>query len=85
MQAEVYERLHRMNAGFQEVLRGLAALQEHGAFERAALKRCADLVKETRAVLNSYLADTIEAAKTEEAGRRYLQRRKREQREDKGQ
>ena len=84
MQAQVYEWLHRINAGFQEVLHGLAALQEHRAFDRHELQRCASLAKETRAVANSYLTGAIEGAETEEAGRRYHQRRRRERRDETG-
>jgi hypothetical protein len=82
MQLEVYNWLRHINEGFGEVLTGLTALREHGAFHRRELDYFSDLAKETRASINSFLTAAIEIAETEDAGRRYAKRRRREKRED---
>jgi hypothetical protein len=75
---EVYEHLLRMNAGFDQAIRSLAALRRNGAFHRSMLERLAALSKETRSATNSYLASAIETAETEEAGRRFQKRKAQE-------
>ena len=78
MKLDIYEHLLRINAGFDQAIRGLAALQKHGAFHRSTLERFAKLSKETRAATNSYLASVIETDETNEAGRRFRERRAQE-------
>jgi hypothetical protein len=70
------------NRGFQQALEGLAALRQYPAFQARELDRCAALTKETRAVINSYLASIIEDAETTAAGRRYRKRRLQEKKEE---
>ena len=37
MKLDVYENLRRINAGYDQAIRSLAALRKHGAFHRGAL------------------------------------------------
>ena len=37
MKLDVYENLLRINAGYDQAIRSLAALRKHGAFHRGAL------------------------------------------------
>src|SRR5947207_9987400 len=48
MKLDVYENLLRINAGYDQAIRSLAALRKHGAFHRGALARFASLSKEDR-------------------------------------
>ena len=81
---DVYENLLRINAGFDEAIQGLAALRKHAAFHRSTLERFAALSKETRAATNSYVASVIETAETNEAGRRFRERRAQERADEQG-
>jgi hypothetical protein len=81
---DVYELLLRINAGFDQAIRGLAALQRHAAFHRSTLERFAALSKETRAATNSYVTSVIETAETNEAGRRFRERRAQERADEQG-
>jgi hypothetical protein len=78
----VYKHLFDTNAGFDQVVRGLAALRKNEAFLAQELDHFSVLAKETRAATNSYLIGVIEQAETDEAGRPFGRRREREQRED---
>jgi hypothetical protein len=82
MKLTVYEALLAINAGFSQVLRGLAAIRKDGAFLARELDHYSALAKEARAATNSYLTGVMESAETEEAGRRFGKRRERERRED---
>jgi hypothetical protein len=81
MKLPVYQHLLNLNAGFDQVVRSLAALRKHDIFQAKELDHYAVLAKEARAATNSYLIGVIERAETEEAGRRFGKRREREQRE----
>jgi hypothetical protein len=74
----IYKRLLDINAGFEQVVRGLAALRKNDAFLAKELDRFSALAKEARAATNSYLIGAIERAETDEAGRRFGKRRNRE-------
>ena len=74
MKLDVYERLLRINAGFEQVLRSLAALEKHRPFDAGELKRFRLRSRETQAALNSFLAAVIESAETDAAGRCFRQR-----------
>ena len=74
MEIDVYRYLLFINAGFDQAIRGLAALRKHRAFQRDELARFAALSKETRSAISSYLVSTIEIAETNEAGRRFRKR-----------
>ena len=69
---EVFQNLCDINAGFDRVMSGLAALSQQPGFGRRQLKRLRALSAETRSDMNSYLASVIEAAETDEAGRLFL-------------
>ena len=71
---EVFQNLFDINAGFDRVMSGLAALSQQPGFDRRQLKRLHALSAETRSDMNSYLASVIEAAETDEAGRLFRKR-----------
>src|SRR2546427_737137 len=76
--AEDYEHLLRLNAGFDQAIQSLAALRKHGAFQAGVLARFDALSKETRAAVTSYIVGVIQAAETDEAGRRFRERKAQE-------
>ena len=82
MKLPVYKCLLDINAGFDQVVQGLAALRKNHAFLPKELDRYSALVKENRAATNSYLIGVMEQAETDEAGRRFGKRRDRELREE---
>src|SRR5450631_3187445 len=65
----VYKHLLDINAGFDQVIRGLAALRNHDVFLANELDHYRALSKEARAATNSYLVGQIERDETAEAGR----------------
>ena len=73
-----------MNAGFDQVQRALAALEENRWFDRNEMERCRTLSAEAQAVINSYLANVIETTESEHAGRLFRRRRARERRDESG-
>jgi hypothetical protein len=70
-----------IQAGFEEVARGLGALRKCAGFEESEIERFTDLAAEARAATLSYLTNIIETAETEEAARIENRRLKRERRE----
>jgi hypothetical protein len=78
MKLPVYRHLLDINTGFDQVVRGLAALRKNAAFLAKELNRFSGLAKETRAATNSYLIGVMEKVETDEAGRRFGKRRQRE-------
>lgn len=80
----VYRHLLEVNTGFDQVIRALATLRKHGPFHRRELDHYSAVAKEARAATNSYLAGVLERIETDEAGRRFGKRRKRELREEQG-
>jgi hypothetical protein len=78
----VYKHLLDINAGFDQVIRGLEALRKHDSFVARQLDQYGALAKETRAAINSHLTCVVERAETREAGRCFGKRREREQREE---
>jgi hypothetical protein len=78
----IYKHLLDINAGFDQVVRALAALRKSDAFPAKELDRYSALVKETRAATNSYVLGVMDPAETDEAGRRFGKRRERELREE---
>ena len=84
MKLDVYENLLRINAGFDQAIRSLAALRKHGAFQPGALAHFAALSKETRAAAASYILGVIEASETDEAGRRFRERKAQERADEQG-
>ena len=63
MKLDVYKRLLRINAGFEQVLRSLAALERQRRSDAEELKRFRLRSRETQATLNSYLAAAIESGR----------------------
>ena len=84
MKLDVYEHLLRLNAGFEQAIQSLTALRKHAAFKGSALARFTALSKETRAATNSFLAGVIEGAETEDAGRRFRERKAQERADEQG-
>ncbi len=84
MKLDVYENLLRINAGFDQAIRSIAALRKHGAFQRGALGRFSALSKETRAATTSYILAVMEASETNEAGRRFGERKAQERADEQG-
>ena len=84
MKLDVYENLLKINAGFDQAIQSIAALRKHGAFHRAALARFAELSKETRAAATSYIVSVIETSETDEAGRRFRERKAQERADEQG-
>jgi hypothetical protein len=82
MDLDVYKNLLGVNAGFDQVVRSLAALRKHDSFRRKKLDRFTALSKETRSATNSYLAGVLEQVETDEAGNRFGRRWERQQREE---
>jgi hypothetical protein len=78
----VYKHLLDINAGFDQAIRGLAALRKNDAFLAKELDRFSALAKEARAATNSYLIAMMAEAETRDAGRRFGKRRDREIREE---
>jgi hypothetical protein len=78
----VYKQLFRINRGFDAVLRALRVLREHEGFHASELRHFRDLAREARASTNSYLAAVIESAETDEAGRLFRKRIRREKAEE---
>jgi hypothetical protein len=56
---EVYEHLLRINAGFDQAIRSLAALGKDSAFHRGTLARFAALSKEARAAACAIPRETM--------------------------
>jgi hypothetical protein len=84
MKAHIYEEWCRVNAGFEQILDGLKALRKSRPFDAGEVDRFRDLVQEARTATNSYLAGVIERAETEQAGRRFRDRLRRERAEEIG-
>ena len=82
MKLTVYEHLLDINIGFDQVIRGLAALRKHDVFLARELDRFSAIAKESRAATNSYLIGVIERNETQEAGRRFGKRREQEMRDE---
>ena len=82
MKPAVYKHLLDINLGFDQVIRGLAALRKHDVFLARELDRFGALAKESRAATNSYLIGEMERVETQEAGRRFGKRRERKRRDD---
>ena len=80
----VYERLCEINRGFEQVRRALIELGRSRLFDTSELQRCRELATESKAVINSYLTNTLETAETDHAGRLFRRRIARERKDDAG-
>ncbi len=79
-----YERLLRINQGFDAVLLNLHFLRKHRWLKADQVRRFEEQAAEARASLNSYLLEAIGTHETEEAGRLFRMRLAREHQEDSG-
>jgi hypothetical protein len=77
-----YERLGRINQGFDAVLWNLHLLRKHRWLNADQVRRFEELTGEARAATNSYLLEAIGTQQTDEAGRLFRNRRARERKED---
>ena len=82
--AEVYERLWRLNHGFQEIRGWLRDLGPDGLglFSIRQVRPYADLVEEAQAAVTSFLLGELETRETDRAGRLFRQRQRREAAEE---
>jgi hypothetical protein len=81
---EAYEQLLEINAGYEHVIRSLTALRAHAAFDCDQLNRFRALAREARASTNSYLTGALETVETDDAGRRFRRRLRRERKDERG-
>ena len=84
LKLNIYQNLLKINAGFDQVIDGLAALRKHGVFHRGELARFSALSKETKSATNSYLLGAMETAETNEAGQRFHKRLAQERSDEQG-
>jgi len=84
LKLDIYRHLLEFNAGYDQVIRSLAALGKHRAFQSGELARFSALSKEARAATNSFLVAAIETIETSEAGRRFSQRLAQERSDEQG-
>ena len=82
MKHTVYRELFRINHGFDAVLRGLDRLHNHAVFHPSELRRFRALAREARASTNSYLTAVLESAETDDAGRLFRKRLRREKEDE---
>jgi hypothetical protein len=85
LKASVYRSLYLINSAYDQIIESLQALRQHRAFRREELDRYMALSKETRSVTNSFVAEVIATVETNQAGRRYRERRVREKADEEGQ
>ena len=69
LKLNIYQNLLKINAGFDQVIGGLAALRKYRAFHRRELARFSALSKEN---------SVIETGETQEAGARFRKRKAQE-------
>ncbi len=84
LKLNIYQNLLKINAGYQQVIGGLAALRKYRVFHRNELARFSALSKEIKAATNSYLLSAMETAETDKAGRRFSKRLAQERSDEQG-
>jgi hypothetical protein len=84
MTLKVYEHLLTMNEGFDQVQRSLKALAKYPGLQPDEVHRCAQLAREACAVANSHVLEALEKIETADAGRLFVRRREREQKDERG-
>ena len=82
MPLTVYQQLWELHAGFDQVRRALRSLSQHKTFHAPEVERLCAWLEEARAATASYLTGAIENAETDEAGRLFRVRRRRELKEE---
>ena len=81
---ETYRLLLEINAGYDQVIRSLTALRTHAAFDREELNRFRALAQEARSSADSWLTGVLETVETEQAGRHFRRRLRRERNDECG-
>jgi hypothetical protein len=82
MKRKVYEHVLEMNQGYDQVLRSLKALGKSPGLQRGEIRRFEQLARETRAATNSFVLESLAGRETADAGRLFVQRKAREQKEE---
>ena len=82
MKRKVYEHVLEMNRGFEQVRRSLKALAKYPGLQRGEIRRFEQLARESCAATNSYLLESLGRLETADAGRLFVQRKAREQKEE---
>jgi hypothetical protein len=82
MKRKVYEHVWKMNQGFEQVLQSLKTLAKHRGLQRGEIRRFEQLARETRAATNSFVLESLSRLETADAGRLFVQRKAREQKEE---
>jgi hypothetical protein len=82
MKRKVYEHVLEMNQGYDQVLRSLKALAKHPGLQPGEIRRFEQLTRETRAATNSFVLESLARRETADAGRLFVQRKAREQKEE---
>jgi hypothetical protein len=82
MKRKVYEHVLGVNQGFDQVLRSLKALAKYHGLQPNEIRRFEQLARETRAATNSFVLESLGRLETADAGRLFVQRKAREQREE---
>jgi hypothetical protein len=81
MKLDVYRYLYLANRGLLQAATALAELSKEPGFSRSRLRRTQAMIEETRAWMNSDLAEWIEQHETDRAARLDAERWKREKKE----
>ena len=81
---KAYELLFAMNRGYEQVARSLRALAKYPSLKPEEIRRFEQLARESCAATNTHLLDVLSADEGNRAGRLFQQRRRREQKEERG-
>lgn len=82
MKLKGYELLLEMNRGYDQVIRSLKALAKYPALQPEQIRRFEQLALEVRAATNTHLLDALSVKESSEADQRFVQRRRREKKDD---
>ena len=76
--AQLYQQLWELDEGFAQVNRALNRMRSIRLFHTDELARCSALAAEARAATLSYLLEILGESESQEAGRLFRSRRRRE-------
>ena len=79
---KVYEHVLEMNRGFEQVRTSLQALAKYPGLQRGEIRRFEQLARENCAATNSFVLESLARRETAAAGRLFVQRKAREQKEE---
>jgi len=82
MKWKVYEHVLEMNRGFEQVRTSLQALAKYPGLQRGEIRRFEQLARENCAATNSFLLESLGRRETAAAGRLFVKRRVREQKDE---